>query len=201
MWVKIFHSTYFQWLSSLTLSILIVSLFTTHREARTEAKLDRLETLMISGFNNTNQWQKRQDSINLANAEIQKYVPRITIAPGARVTSSFGMRDSVKHWGIDIANKKGSPILAYASGKVIKAKYSGRYGKLTIIDTGLFYLRIAHQDSIFVKEGQLIAQGDLIGTVGNTGNSTGCHEHIEIIQKYVEGLLKNQYRDPIIFYQ
>ena len=65
-----------------------------------------------------------------------------------------------------------------------KKKYNG-YGKITIIDHGTkakkrYSTVYAHQSRIFVKVGDYISRGDVIGWVGSTGNSTGPHLHFEI---------------------
>lgn len=153
-------------------------------------KIDNMDANFVKLF----KWTTMQDSLNKETRMIMQRVPKIFPVPGARITSNYGMRDSVMHWGVDIAQKTGSPIYAPASGKVITAKYSDGYGNLTIIDTGIFLVKIGHQDKMYVTPGQEVNQGQLIGTVGNTGYSFGAHEHIEIIQD-------GKHRDPIKFYQ
>lgn len=86
------------------------------------------------------------------------------------------------HWGIDLANHKGTPIMAANNGKVIYAGHSFKgYGKLVIVEHGddwaTFY---AHLNKILVKEGQDVAQGEKIAEMGRTGHATGNHLHFEV---------------------
>jgi murein DD-endopeptidase MepM/ murein hydrolase activator NlpD len=65
---------------------------------------------------------------------------------------------------------------------VIRAGWNNQgYGQFVVIDHNIDYLTLyAHLSEILVKEGQVIAQGQAIGRVGSTGNSTGPHLHFEI---------------------
>lgn len=85
---------------------------------------------------------------------------------------------------VDIASPIGTPIVASAEGVVIVARFSGwngGYGKYVVIShpngTQTLY---GHMNSVSVEQGQLIKQGESIGTLGNTGKSTGPHLHFEI---------------------
>ena len=85
------------------------------------------------------------------------------------------------HGAIDIAASRGTPIKAAAGGVVILARYYGLAGNTVFIDHGggmttLYF----HMDKIQVKVGQTVITGDQIGTVGNTGRSTGPHLHFEV---------------------
>jgi len=91
------------------------------------------------------------------------------------------------HYGIDLANRALPPIYAAEAGKVLKAKYqgwNGGYGHHVIIehDNGLQTL-YAHMSDVYVQPGQLVARGEAIGRVGNTGKSTGPHLHFEVINQ------------------
>lgn len=99
-----------------------------------------------------------------------------------RLTSSFGMRWGRMHNGMDIANSVNTPIGAARAGTVIAAYYNrGGYGNLIILDHGngveTYY---AHLNKINVKVGQKVGQGEVIGLLGSTGNTTGPHLHFEI---------------------
>ena len=95
-------------------------------------------------------------------------------------TSPFGMRWGRLHAGIDIAAPTGTPIRAADSGSVRLAGSVGGYGNYTCIQhTGSLSTCYAHQSSIGVSVGQGVRQGQVIGAVGNTGNSTGSHLHFE----------------------
>lgn len=85
--------------------------------------------------------------------------------------------------GIDIAAPTGTRILASASGKVLLARtgYNGGYGNMVIIQhpngTKTLY---GHMSKISTKTGAQVAQGEVIGSVGSTGRSTGPHLHFEV---------------------
>jgi len=86
------------------------------------------------------------------------------------------------HSAIDVGAWTGTPVTAADRGVVIRAGWSDiGYGNFVIIDHKIDYITLyAHLDEIFVREGEVVAQGQLIGTVGSTGNSTGPHLHFEI---------------------
>jgi murein DD-endopeptidase MepM/ murein hydrolase activator NlpD len=95
-------------------------------------------------------------------------------------TSPFGMRWGRLHAGIDIAAPTGTPIRAADSGRVAIAGWVGGYGNYTCIQHGgALSTCYGHQSSIGVSVGQGVTQGQVIGSVGNTGNSTGPHLHFE----------------------
>jgi len=97
------------------------------------------------------------------------------------LTSGFGYRWGRLHAGIDIANSVGTPIRAAKSGTVIVSGYNeGGYGNWIIIDHGGgFSTLYGHMSRLRASEGQSVKQGDRIGDMGNTGNSTGPHLHFE----------------------
>lgn len=85
--------------------------------------------------------------------------------------------------GVDLAAPTGTRILASAEGKVLLARtgYNGGYGNMVIIQhpNGAKTL-YGHMSKIITKNGAQVAQGELIGYVGNTGRSTGPHLHFEV---------------------
>jgi len=103
------------------------------------------------------------------------------------ISSLFGYRPNpftgrtVLHAGIDIAANVGTPIIAPANGVVINTGYDEGYGKVIEIDHGYgLTTRYGHCSQIFVKIGQKVNRFDVIGSVGNTGRSTGAHLHYEV---------------------
>lgn len=86
------------------------------------------------------------------------------------------------HRAIDIANAVGVAIVASDAGYVTFAGWTDvGYGYLVVVDHGNGYQTYyAHLSNIFVTEGQVVAAGEIIGAMGNTGNSTGPHLHYEI---------------------
>ena len=100
------------------------------------------------------------------------------------VTSRFGAASAIRrssHTGLDLATSSGTPIKAAASGTVTFAGYKGSYGNLMVIthENGVqtYY---GHCSQLYLSAGSTVSQGQSIGTVGSTGNSTGPHLHFEI---------------------
>jgi len=87
------------------------------------------------------------------------------------------------HQAIDIANRTGVPILAADDGYVVKAgRDTWGYGNQVVIDHGNgYYTLYAHLDTILVKAGDSVKKNQKIGTMGNTGRSTGPHLLSEVI--------------------
>ena len=109
-----------------------------------------------------------------------------------RLSSTFGRRWGRNHEGIDIANKVGTPIYATDNGIVVESEYkSNGYGNIIIIDHQNGYISYyAHCSKLYAKPGDVVAKGDLIAAIGNTGRSTGPHLHFEIRENNVP---KNPY--------
>jgi murein DD-endopeptidase MepM/ murein hydrolase activator NlpD len=96
------------------------------------------------------------------------------------VTSGFGYRWGRLHAGIDIAVGVGTAIRAADGGRVAIAGWLGGYGNYTCIQHGgSLSTCYGHQSGIGVSVGQSVSQGQVIGSSGNTGNSTGPHLHFE----------------------
>jgi murein DD-endopeptidase MepM/ murein hydrolase activator NlpD len=109
----------------------------------------------------------------------------------ARINSPFGPRPNLGgfHWGNDFSAGCWQPITASAMGTVLQAGYYGDWGLYVLIDhgragiTGNYYKTgYAHMNRILVSPGQFVERGELIGLVGSTGFSTGCHVHWEVFQ-------------------
>ena len=117
----------------------------------------------------------------------------------ARVTSAFGMRfhPVLRYWklhdGTDLGAGCGTPIRAPRGGRVAERYYNAGYGKRLMIDHG----RIAgkyvttgynHASRYIVRVGQRVHKGQVVGYVGSTGFSTGCHLHLMV---WLNGRLRN----------
>jgi murein DD-endopeptidase MepM/ murein hydrolase activator NlpD len=130
-------------------------------------------------------------NLALANAQIltasqgQNYgdVPTTWPALG-RFTSGFGFRaDPITgqlsfHTGVDLAAPIGTPIYAWFNGTVVESPQDTGWGNQVFIRQGDLRIRYAHMDNIEVVVGQQVSQGQRIGTVGNTGRTTGPHLHL-----------------------
>src|SRR5665648_266408 len=97
------------------------------------------------------------------------------------VSSAYGSRGGGRHFGVDLRMPRGSSIMAADGGTVTKACYSGSYGNIIIINHGngiqTYY---SHCASMSVSVGSQVTKGQVIGTVGATGNATGNHLHFEV---------------------
>lgn len=113
------------------------------------------------------------------------------------ITSKYGYRihpiskKRKLHTGVDLKAKVGTHIYSPADGVIIKARNfdPGGYGKMiTIVHNYGFKTLYGHMSDIYVKEGQIIQKGALIGLSGNTGQSNGPHLHYEVkfAEKFVE---------------
>ncbi|MGE5523284.1 MAG: M23 family metallopeptidase [Rhodospirillaceae bacterium] len=117
-----------------------------------------------------------------------EYVPTgQPIAGKPSFASRFGMRldpftrTPARHDGIDFNAAPGTPILASASGVVVRVAHDPQYGKMVDVDHRNGYMtRYAHADAVYVKEGQRVKRGMAIAAVGSTGRSTGPHLHYEV---------------------
>lgn len=86
------------------------------------------------------------------------------------------------HKGMDFSTyRTGDPIVATANGQVVTVGYDSSFGKYVIIKHkhGI-YTRYAHMDTVWVTKGQMVSQRQSIGTIGNTGETTGPHLHYEV---------------------
>ena len=111
----------------------------------------------------------------------------LPVASYVYVSSRFGERvhpitgELKHHNGIDLAANMGTAVYAADGGTVVLAEWYGGYGNCIMIDHGNGYKTLyGHLSYIGVSEGQAVHQGDTIGQVGSTGNSTGPHLHFEV---------------------
>lgn len=99
------------------------------------------------------------------------------------------------HNGLDFTAPTGSPVYATGDGKVTYAEYSSSYGNVVFVNHGYgFETRYAHMTRYVVAAGQYVKRGQVIGYVGNTGDSVGPHLHYEVHYK-------NQPINPVNFFQ
>ena len=105
------------------------------------------------------------------------------------ISCNFGDDDAYGnsgHRGTDIPAPEGTPILAAHSGTVIISGWNNSYGNQVLLDNGAgLSTRYAHMTQTAVAAGEAVTAGQVIGYVGNTGDSTGFHLHFEVMQNGV----------------
>ena len=112
----------------------------------------------------------------------------ISSADPCWLTSTYGYRNDpfthvrTAHNGIDLAGPYGLKVHSTGDGTVISAHISRHgYGKEVLVDHGFGYTtRYAHLQEILVKKGQKLKRGEVLGTLGSSGRSTGPHLHYEV---------------------
>jgi murein DD-endopeptidase MepM/ murein hydrolase activator NlpD len=116
-----------------------------------------------------------------AAREAEARRPLYVLPAQGRFTSGYGARWGTNHWGIDLANSIGTPILAAADGVVVEAGPASGFG---------LWIRLRHEDGTItvyghinralVEEGEHVQAGEEIAEMGNRGQSTGPHLHFEV---------------------
>ena len=124
----------------------------------------------------------------LSEHELNRVFGRLFILPArGRLSSRFGVRGdpftgvSRFHNGIDLAGAVGTQVQAAMSGRVSMVGFNPNYGRYVILSHAEgFQTLYAHLDGFQVRKGARVKQGELIGTMGNSGYSTGSHLHFSI---------------------
>ncbi len=149
----------------------------------------------VSGFTTTASRefynQAAQAVVKLQQGE--KFIFPLSIP--ASLTSLFGWRmhpilgAQRFHSGTDVGAPMGTPVVATQSGQVSLADMAGGYGLMVVIrhQENTLESRYAHLSRLLVRAGEWVEQGDVIGLVGSTGNSTGPHLHFELHQLTADG--------------
>lgn len=105
---------------------------------------------------------------------------------GFLITAPFAKENPVTgyvHDGIDFMAEEGTPVLAAAKGKVLTAEFDVQKGYYIVIAHEEGYSTLyAHLKELKVSQGDLVNQGDEIGTVGKTGQATGAHLHLQLLK-------------------
>lgn len=137
-----------------------------------------LYTLQYNLFNNSNHYYIENLGEN---------IPSINPVRSSKthISSSYRPHNRPNHNGIDIVDKIGTSIIATADGVVTYSKYDGYrkrgYGNMIKIKHFDGYETwYAHLNRRYVKKGEKVYRGNVIGELGNTGNSTGPHLHYEV---------------------
>lgn len=159
-----------------------------------DAQIKKAQTLAVANHSVATELRAQVDAINAArdaklkaDAESKKggrtgENSSFILPVNGTITSGFGPRKaptagaSTFHPGIDIAAPIGTPVKAAAGGVVISSGRLGGLGNVVIVDHGGGTItEYGHLSRLVASKGQKVAQGDVIGEVGNTGISTGPH--------------------------
>jgi len=150
--------------------------------------------------------ERRSDSTRRSHSTGHAQRPTVSSAGhgfsfpvAARITSPFGMRfhPVLHYWklhdGTDFGAACGTPIRAAHAGRVAERYYNAGYGNRLMIDHGYIGGRYVttgynHASRYIVHVGQHVQEGQVIGYVGTTGFSTGCHLHLMV---WINGRLRN----------
>lgn len=139
-----------------------------------------------------NESQNQQDDFEMLLGKLEEQKNLLAHTPAIRpakgwLTSRFGYRQSPFtgkrefHRGLDIANQKGTPVVATADGVVSFASTKGFMGNLIILDHGHgIVTRYGHLDQMLVQAGDRVKRGQTVAKIGNSGRSTGPHLHYEV---------------------
>jgi murein DD-endopeptidase MepM/ murein hydrolase activator NlpD len=163
-----------------------------------------------------------RDGISFNTAAIQPYFnPQLRLPPmpgldqirmgfpiaiPSPITSLFGWRmhpisgTQRLHTGTDVGAPMGAPVMAAMGGRVILADDMGGYGLTVAIehDNGIRQTLYAHMSELFVRPGDIVQQGTVVGRVGSTGASTGPHLHFELRQMLPDGTWVAQDASPLL---
>ena len=141
-------------------------------------KINTGMTLFIPGA------RMNREELKLALGELFVYPIR-----GAKLSSPFGWRDDPisgvrrHHAALDLSAPQGTPVTAAMDGKVLAVGFNATYGNYIILShPGSYQTMYAHLHTTAVKKGDAVSQGAGIGSVGNTGYSTGPHLHFAIFK-------------------
>ncbi|MGY6561561.1 MAG: peptidoglycan DD-metalloendopeptidase family protein [Luteibaculaceae bacterium] len=179
----------------------------------TAKRLDKIEKQLYI------QSKSFDDVIELVKTKEEKLASIPAIQPVSnsdlkRMASGFGFRihpiykTRIFHSGMDFTAPTGTDIYATGNGTVTHVEFSNRgYGNHVVVKHGFGYETLyAHMSKIFVKPGQKVNRGEVIGLVGNTGTSTAPHLHYEVrkngnpvnpINFYFNDLTPEQYQEMI----
>jgi len=159
----------------------------------------RNQTVMVNQFFSTQYSVKPEDAVMLQGVPTLKPIEALD---QLQLVSGFGIRinpfhkGKYKHQGMDFAAPRGTLVQATAPGKIKRVRVSSLlagYGNYITIDHGNGFTTLyAHLDDLFVRNGEKVSKGQIIGTVGSSGGSMAPHLHYEIH-------LKGKPVDPVVF--
>lgn len=125
----------------------------------------------------------------------------LPLAGAPRLGCEFHDQQYSDHTGVDFptGGVTGEPVHASMDGKVVWAGDCGPWGNLVVVENAGYQTWFAHlsDGSVRVKPGQIVAQGDVVGEVGSTGNSTGPHLHYGVLARTANGQV---WEDPVNYF-
>jgi murein DD-endopeptidase MepM/ murein hydrolase activator NlpD len=159
----------------------------------TPADTPLLLPAVTQGNSASSEVQKLTDSAQITQERVSKELeaakkaaeeaarPRFIRPAQGTFTSGFGARWGASHYGIDIANAIGTPIVAAADGTVIDAGPASGFGLWVRIKLPDGTINVyGHMNCFSVHVGQKVRAGEQIAEIGNRGESTGPHLHFEV---------------------
>ncbi len=160
---------------------------TSTEEVVSKLYIEPVKTVTVAKNANTGSRARASGSVNtsskISGGKASLGISLIRPVSGT-ITSRFGVRSNIRsssHTGLDIAAPTGTPVKAASSGTVTFSGWKGSYGYMIVISHGngvqTYY---GHCSKLYAKNGQKVSQGDVVASVGSTGNSTGPHLHLEI---------------------
>ena len=154
---------------------------------RGEGKLQALRELKV---NDNRALAMREDGVELRSF-VRKVTPEarwsgpLRKPTAGRVTAVFGQRRVYGggatwfHRGVDFAMQSGWPVVAVAPGRVVYAGRNHTYGNLVVLDHGQTVFTVyMHMKRLVAEEGMTVNEGQVIGTMGDTGFALGPHLHL-----------------------
>lgn len=149
-----------------------------------ESNLDELEAASRRVASQLQAAQRRNNASTPDAGPVKRGSGRLIFPVNGPITSPFGPRWGRLHAGIDIPAPDGTPIRSADAGTVVLLRgvgASGGYGNYTCVQhTSTMSTCYAHQSRLGTSPGAQVEQGQVIGYVGNTGNSFGSHLHFEV---------------------
>lgn len=131
---------------------------------------------------------RRNDEI-ISTVALRPFTGSFLMPVSGEISSKFGRRAHpfrrVKHFhtGVDIRARRGTAIMAAASGRVVYAGWKRGYGLMVEVEHGSGFRTVyAHCSKLHVRAGTMVQAGATVGLVGSTGVTTGSHLHFEIMR-------------------
>jgi murein DD-endopeptidase MepM/ murein hydrolase activator NlpD len=142
-------------------------------------QVEQATTVQENSFSTLLKSLESKRNLLAATPSLRPTVGWISSNFGYRVSPFTGRREF--HRGLDIATRKGTPIIAPADGVVTFAGKKWLIGNMITLDHGYGMLtRYGHMFKLLKKKGDRVKRGEVIALVGNTGRSTGPHLHYEV---------------------